>query len=59
MDEEKLQKPLTTKVHKGKNKGRAGARPLLWEKEFLDLNIFSLEKSKNKCADADKANVWE
>ncbi len=57
MDQEKLQKPLTTEVHKGK--GRAPARPFLWEKEFLDLNIFSLEKSKNKCADTNEAEVWE
>lgn len=59
MDQEKLQKLLTTKVHKGKEKGRAGARPFLWEQEFLDLNIFSLEKSKNKCADTNEAEVWE
>jgi hypothetical protein len=71
MEGGKLQKLITTKgttpalaggareVHKGKEKGRAGTRPFSRKKEFLDLIIFALEESKNKCADADKADVWK
>ncbi len=61
MGREKLQELFTTKdtkVHKGKEKD-AHPRVLCWEKEFLDLIIFALEQSQNKCTNTDKAHIWK
>jgi len=55
----KVAKTINHEGHKGKEKDARVRVLCCGKKEFLDLIIFALEESKDKCADADKADVWK